>query len=481
MNVDQIKQNDQIITLNVKKMIWHKRFLAFLIDFFIVLFTYSIYNPRVYFGQNWNSLIFMLIYFLTLETLFDRSYGKLIMGGIVVDSKSMSTPKFSNFVVRNLCRLIPLDILSFISKRPEGWHDKISRTIVVENKDLRNKENHDTFLNIEQCAKWWKRFLGWLIDLVVYILLTTLILFLITESIGREDLILISLLSVFIFIIIRFLQELFIGRTLGKRILGTVVVDSQTLKYASFKKIALRMFLRFLPFESFSLLSVKPYGIRDQYSGTIVIDQNTHVLGETFSFKQIFKNAGLLISPIIEQVELFRKINLGLFRLSLILSFLFPVLFIEFTFPEDIRMSTIGYYKLPSIANYLFVYPLFWLILIVIMWIKEGFTEKKSTLISQFKLAQSIYFILPNFAKNLIHYYKSRLKATFRLVFVLSLISPFFIIELFFPEESKSSHQGYISAPAIGNYIIAYFIYWLFVMILLWVIDGFLINKKIRS
>ncbi|MCY1461177.1 hypothetical protein D9M71_788050 [compost metagenome] len=47
-------------------------------------------------------------------------------------------PNFKAICIRTLCRLIPFDALSFLGKSERIWHDSISKTFVVEKKDLEN-------------------------------------------------------------------------------------------------------------------------------------------------------------------------------------------------------------------------------------------------------------------------------------------------------------------------------------------------------
>jgi uncharacterized RDD family membrane protein YckC len=79
------------------------------------------------------------------------------------------------------------------------------------------------------------------------------------------------------------------GRTLGKLITGTIVVDSKTLKKASFRKILGRTFSRLIPFESLSFLfSVYPKGWHDSIPNTMVINMKGYK-----AFKQFTDNKKL--------------------------------------------------------------------------------------------------------------------------------------------------------------------------------------------
>lgn len=60
------------------------------------------------------------------------------------------------------------------------------------------------------------------------------------------------------------------GRTIGKYITGTKVVDADGLK-PSVGQIVGRTFARFIPFEIFSFLGTYPRGWHDKLSGTYVV------------------------------------------------------------------------------------------------------------------------------------------------------------------------------------------------------------------
>lgn len=66
-------------------------------------------------------------------------------------------------------------------------------------------------------------------------------------------------------------QESLLGRTVGKIIMGTRVVD-YTGRHPTFSRILLRTFCRFIPFEQFSFLFAGGRGWHDRFSGTYVIN-----------------------------------------------------------------------------------------------------------------------------------------------------------------------------------------------------------------
>jgi len=77
------------------------------------------------------SYIIVVIYYTILESLTGRSVAKYITNTKVLMADG-STPTSSDIFKRSLCRLIPLDQLSFLGTIPKGWHDTISKTVVVD-------------------------------------------------------------------------------------------------------------------------------------------------------------------------------------------------------------------------------------------------------------------------------------------------------------------------------------------------------------
>ncbi|MDO5616430.1 MAG: RDD family protein [Cruoricaptor ignavus] len=86
-----------------------------------------------------SSLIMMLLYFafiFFLEIITKgRSLGKYITGTIAIKTDgTLLTTK--DYLLRNACRLVPFDALSFLGTN--GWHDSWSETRVVNKKSYEN-------------------------------------------------------------------------------------------------------------------------------------------------------------------------------------------------------------------------------------------------------------------------------------------------------------------------------------------------------
>jgi uncharacterized RDD family membrane protein YckC len=86
-------------------------------------------------GSPWlgiYSLALYVLYYCLFEFYFGKTPGKFLTGTIVV-TEDGNRASFKTLLIRSIVRLIPLDALSFLFSL--GWHDQISRTIVINNSD----------------------------------------------------------------------------------------------------------------------------------------------------------------------------------------------------------------------------------------------------------------------------------------------------------------------------------------------------------
>lgn len=75
-------------------------------------------------------LLSLLFYYFILEGIFNTSAGKCATNTIIVNS-SGQLPSVGQRLGRTLCRLIPFEAFSFLSKSRRGWHDTITDTYVA--------------------------------------------------------------------------------------------------------------------------------------------------------------------------------------------------------------------------------------------------------------------------------------------------------------------------------------------------------------
>ena len=83
-------------------------------------------------GSPWLALYFFVLYFgyhFLFEYFCSRTLGKFITKTKVVDLNG-DKPNTKTLFIRNICRLIPFDNVSFLFG-DTGWHDGISETQVI--------------------------------------------------------------------------------------------------------------------------------------------------------------------------------------------------------------------------------------------------------------------------------------------------------------------------------------------------------------
>lgn len=127
-----------------------KRMLNWIIDGIIIGFIwFGLFIPALYLLSllglhNWLekgeiysidfTLVFVLIpYYIISEGIFKTTIGKLITRSKLIKADGNEI-KFYDALLRTLCRLIPLEQLSFLSRNPIGWHDELTNTRVIDKK-----------------------------------------------------------------------------------------------------------------------------------------------------------------------------------------------------------------------------------------------------------------------------------------------------------------------------------------------------------
>jgi len=150
--------NDASLPVVKMKASQHKRFLNFLIDFYIqiiillIIFnTLSLIFNGISYDENnfilnlFLDIIFMLAYYVFFESIWGKTPAKFITKTKVL-KKDETPTDLKTILLRSICRIIPFDILSFLfSRNPIGWHDRFSQTIVID-----EKNNKPSILNTFQ-------------------------------------------------------------------------------------------------------------------------------------------------------------------------------------------------------------------------------------------------------------------------------------------------------------------------------------------
>ena len=83
---------------------------------------------EVFFG-----VVINFLYYFILETTTGQSIGKMLTVTKVL-TEDGEKPDTKAIAIRSVCRMIPFEPFSFFGSTDLGWHDTISKTIVVKNK-----------------------------------------------------------------------------------------------------------------------------------------------------------------------------------------------------------------------------------------------------------------------------------------------------------------------------------------------------------
>ena len=145
---------------------WYQRSIGAIIDFSFCNILAVILNEFIYlrgtdyspnfsfnlFHENQNdpyvklyTAIIYVLYCFLMEVFFNKTIGKFVTGTKVKHENAFDNPSKLKIFIRNLCRLIPFDGLSFISAKPRGWHDSLSKTVVINN--INEQHPYKRFLN----------------------------------------------------------------------------------------------------------------------------------------------------------------------------------------------------------------------------------------------------------------------------------------------------------------------------------------------
>lgn len=123
---------------DLKPALWWRRALNLVIDSTVVYFMTLGFASAIFlqFPQfdslGYFILIFVLTHFLyytAWERVTGRTLAKFITGTKIIQP-DLGKPAFQNVLLRSLVRLIPVEVFSFFSRRPQGWHDVAGDTIV---------------------------------------------------------------------------------------------------------------------------------------------------------------------------------------------------------------------------------------------------------------------------------------------------------------------------------------------------------------
>lgn len=109
-------------------------FLFALITGYILAFL-GLYKEEMFNDEDVNKLFLYFssfIYYLIFESILGKTPAKYLTKTKVVTELG-NKPDFLMILKRSLTRFVPFDVFSFSGKNPIGWHDKWSKTRVIQN------------------------------------------------------------------------------------------------------------------------------------------------------------------------------------------------------------------------------------------------------------------------------------------------------------------------------------------------------------
>ncbi len=113
--------------------------LIFLFGYFSFLFVNNLDGPLNNLSFNFMGIIGVLAFYVLFEHLsHGKTPGKWITRTRVV-TREGKKPTLLNIIGRSAARLIPFEPFSFLGSGAGGWHDTLSKTLVIdeEESDLR--------------------------------------------------------------------------------------------------------------------------------------------------------------------------------------------------------------------------------------------------------------------------------------------------------------------------------------------------------
>ena len=125
---------------------WWKRLINGIVDILVIGLLVSLPFSLLFPTQDlmttgdysWEVYLYFTIVFLGYYTLFEwatgRTPAKYITNTKVANAGEGTRPGLLTSFLRAVSRLIPLESLSFLAKRPVGWHDALPGSMVIDHK-----------------------------------------------------------------------------------------------------------------------------------------------------------------------------------------------------------------------------------------------------------------------------------------------------------------------------------------------------------
>jgi uncharacterized RDD family membrane protein YckC len=123
---------------------WSQRLFNLVIDMAVIIglqiiILYSLKNviTPIYSESSFNLLfgIIAFFYYVIFEYFTGKTIGKFIIKTRVLTDGGQK-PTLKTIIVRTLCRFIPFEMISCINVRAHGWHNTLSKTIVLPDSEV---------------------------------------------------------------------------------------------------------------------------------------------------------------------------------------------------------------------------------------------------------------------------------------------------------------------------------------------------------
>ena len=116
-----------------QKAIWWRRFIGLIIDVILIGLLIGIISILTNTDKylTYYFLVFYSFYYIIFESIYSRTLGKYVTNTIVVNNKTYGKPRTGQIIARTIARIFPFEAFSYLAKRPSGWHDEISNTMVI--------------------------------------------------------------------------------------------------------------------------------------------------------------------------------------------------------------------------------------------------------------------------------------------------------------------------------------------------------------
>lgn len=132
--VERIKERIIKEYFNLFPTTWKKRFLHHILDNIIASFLFALLGSSLGMMGLFLAVIIVGLYYIIFESIWGKTPAKFLTRTRVI-METGEKPSSETIFIRTLIRFIPFEPFTFLgSKNPRGWHDKWSKTIVIDDK-----------------------------------------------------------------------------------------------------------------------------------------------------------------------------------------------------------------------------------------------------------------------------------------------------------------------------------------------------------